>query len=172
MYSYKVGDIIPDFIGRPENPVFDIDDSGATMVICFNRPTVEEIAQFESGKPFEIRFTTLKDIIFISVKIGKLNWMDMPYTPHLSQNLTKLEIPNEGQGLALTVFLVDCSNGQIKHIRLLGLSEKFTRPLFGEILELKMKPFDRSTYMANLQQIYNTYPTKKIVELSNYYCKF
>jgi len=172
MYKYEVGQVIPAFVGHQECTVFDIADDGATMLYFYNRPTTDEITQFESEKPFEIRFTTMRGIIFVTAKVGNLSWADMAYTPHLSKNLTTLQIPNDGQGLALVLYLIDSSNGQLKHIRLLGLSEKFTRALMGEALELKMQPFSKAAYDQQLDYIYSAYSTKQIAQMSKEYCKF
>ena len=78
------------------------------------------------GNPFEIRFTTMRGIIFVTAKVGNLSWADMAYTPHLSKNLTTLQIPNDGQGLALVLYLVDSSNGQLKHMRLSLMNRSMT----------------------------------------------
>jgi hypothetical protein len=170
MISFKVGERISKFIGHPEAPVFDIDDSGATLMVFFNSPTENEIEQF--NKNFEIRFVELRNIIMMTFKIGNLNWMDAPYSPHLSPNLTKFTLPQENQGLALTVILIDCATGEIENIRLLGLSERFTKKLFGAVMGNKMKSFDRTEYDRNLNDIYITYDTRQLVKLSSDYCKF
>lgn len=171
MFKYEVGQIIENFRNHEEGVQFDIADDGATMIVFFDTPTEKEIEQFKSGKNFEIRFTTMYDVIMITTKIGNLNWMDAPYTPHLSKNLTKYQLPNEGEGLGLTLYLVDTATGQIKHMRLLGLSERFTRRLFGSAMELKMKEFDKNHYAMTLSEIFNRYDTKQIVKISTDYCK-
>mgnify|MGYP000871428351 FL=1 len=51
MYKYEVGQVIPAFVGHQECTLFDIADDGATMIYFYNRPTPDEIAQFETGKP-------------------------------------------------------------------------------------------------------------------------
>ena len=38
-------------------------------------------------------------------KFGDQEWIDSPYSAHLSKNLTKLELADEGKGLALHVYL-------------------------------------------------------------------
>lgn len=171
MEKYEVGQVVEGFKYHSENAYFDIDDSGATMLVFFKNPTAEETEQFKSGKNFEIRFTELYGVIMITVKIGNLNWMDAPYTPHLSKNLTKFELPSENQGLGLTLILVDAITGEIKSIRLLGLSEKFTKRLFGIIMEHKVKPFNKEEYHNSLNKVYAVYQTNQIVKLSRDYCK-
>ena len=131
MYKYEVGQVVDNFKWHPEGVHFDIADDGATMIAFFQDPTTEEIEQFKSDKKFEIRFTELYGVIMITVKIGSLNWMDAPYSPHLSENLTKFPLPGTDQGLGLTLMLVDARTGEIKSIRLIGLSERFSKRLIG-----------------------------------------
>lgn len=171
MYKYEVGQVINSFKCRSEGVQFDISDAGATMLVFFQNPTVGEIEQFKPGKSFEIRFMELYGVIIITVKIGSLNWMDAPYTPHLSRELTKFQLPDENQGLGLTLILVDTATGEIKHIRLLGLSEKFTKKLFGAVMEQKVRAFNEEEYNNSLSRIFATYDTKQIVKLSRDYCK-
>jgi hypothetical protein len=171
MYTYGVGQVVENFKYHSEEVQFDIADDGATMLVFFQNPTAKEIEQFKSGKNFEIRFTELYGVIMITVKIGNLNWMDAPYTPHLSKNLTKIPLLSENQGLALTLILVDAIIGKIQHIRLLGLSNRFTEKLFSVVKEHKEKPFDLAEYNQSLNRIFSTYPTSKIIKMSTDYCK-
>ena len=171
MFKYAVGDRIEKYIGIDEETRFDIDDEGATLLVFFNHPDKDETEQFKANKTFEIRFCQLRGIIMITSKIGNLNWMDIPYTPHLSVNLSKFPIINEGQGLALTVMLIDAFNGEIKSIRLIGLSTKFSRELIATSMEEKVKPFNFAEYNSSLDRIYAAYSTKEIVKMSKYYCK-
>lgn len=171
MVSYSVGQIVENFIGHEECTKFDMDDSGATLYVFFQKPDQKEIEQFKAGNNFEIRFTELQNIIFITVKIGSLNWMDAPYSTHLSPNLTSFHFPNEGQGLGLTVMLIDACSGEIKAIRFMGLSEKFTAKLFGVMMEDKVKPFNESEYRNNIRKVFAKYNTNQIVRMSTDYCK-
>lgn len=171
MYKYEVGQTVDAFKHHAENVQFDIADDGAVLLVFFSNPTTEEIEQFKSGKNFEIRFTELYGVIMITAKIGNLNWLDAPYTPHLSKDLTKFQLPNENQGLGLTLLLIDAVTGEIKHIRLLGLSERFTKKLFGAVMEHKIKQFDKIEYDSSINRIFTTYQTNQIVKLSKDYCK-
>lgn len=171
MYKYEVGQVVDSFKHHSEGVHFDISDDGATMLVFFQNPTTDEIEQFKSGANFEIRFTELHLVIMITVKIGNLNWMDAPYTPHLSHNLTKFQLPNKGQGLGLTLILIDAITGEIKHIRLLGLSEMFTKRLFGVAMEHKAKHFNKMEYSNSLNRIFSTYQTNQIVKMCKDYCK-
>lgn len=171
MYKYEIGQVINNFKYHSEGVQFDITDDGATMIVFFQSPTFEEIEQFKSGKNFEIRFTELYGIIMITTKIGNLNWMDAPYTPHLSKNLTKFELPGENQGLGMVLILVDAITGEIKSMRFLGLSERFTKKLFGVVMKHKLKLFDELEYDKSINRIFSAYQTNQIVKLSKDYCK-
>ncbi len=172
MFKYEVGQTIDEFRNHKECVYFDIDDAGATMLVFFKNPTANEIEQFKSEKSFEIRFTELYGVIAITAKIGNLNWMDALYTPHLSKNLTRIQLPDENQGLNLLLILVDAITGEVKHLRILGLSTKFSRRLLGAVMEEITKEFDEEKYNNAINRIYSSYQTKQIVKLSKDYCKF
>lgn len=169
---FEIGNVVPDFVGCGDKMVFDIDDSGCIMIVAFNNPNEKEIAQFSPEKAFEIRFVTLQDVIMIMIKVGELNWMDVPYTPHRSRNLTKLEYPSEGFGLLLTLILVDSKTGQIRALRALGLSTDFTRKLIKECDNIKGMPFSQLAHDTTIKNIYSKYTTRDLVKFSSTYCKF
>ena len=53
---YNFGQKIDKFKGHREEAYFDLDDSGAIMLVFFNKPDMSEITQFKSDANFEIRF--------------------------------------------------------------------------------------------------------------------
>lgn len=171
MIKYEVGQVIDKFISHQEGAFFDVSDEGAKLIVFFKNPTIEEKEQFKSGHRFEIRFTELYGVIMMTFKIGNLSWMDAPYSPHLSKNLTKFTFPNENQGLGLTLIFVDAVTGEIKSMRLMGLSTNFTKKFFGLLMEQKTKEFNVAEYNNSLNKIYSIYPTNKIVKMSSNYCK-
>lgn len=166
MISYEVGKCYDAAI-REEGTQFDLADDGAFLTVYFSRPKEKEIEQFGSENPFEFRFVTLQGVMMCIFRIGTLNWMDAPYTPHLSQNLMKFTLPNEGQGLSLTLSLFDCSNGELKKLRYMSMSTGFTKKFFAEAMDLKMKPFSKNEYFASLNDIYAKYSVKDLLKLSS-----
>lgn len=164
------GDRIKEFVGIPEGPRFDFDSSGATLTVFFNRPTDSEIEQFKSESPFEIRFVEVRGIIMMLVKIGNLNWMDCPYTIHLSRGTLDFsdDIP-DGSGYSLMLMLVDGITGTIQHLRIIGLGTNFSRALRKKILNQLNMPFNKQSYDMALQSIYSAYSTKDLLKLSKEY---
>lgn len=171
MTSYKVGQVIDNFKNREEGVIFDLADDCATLLVFFADPTQEEISQFKNESRFEIKSIEICGILIMTVKIGNLNWMDVPYSPHLSKNLTNLKAIGDSQGLALTIMLIDTVTGEIKHIRLIGLSNMFSKQLFDIIKKQKIKKFDTIEYNNVLNRIYSVYSTEQIVNMSNNYCR-
>lgn len=171
MQYYSVGQAIPKFVNHEEGVLFDISEDGSSMIVFFDNPTEHESAQFSDGNPFEMRFISIYNIIMITSKIGSLNWMDAPYSPHLSQNLAALTLPKDNHGLSLVLYLVNSRNGKIISMRLLGLSTRFTKEFFNCVSEEKKKEFDLAEYKTNLYKIYRSYSTKELVKMSSDYCK-
>ena len=171
MEKLEVGQVIPRFVGHPESPLFDVNDGGANLIILFKNPTADEKKAFKPGERFEIRMVLKDGIIMMMVKIGNLNWMDAPYTPHLSKNLSKLDKTEEGQGLALSLMLVDCATGKLESIRLIGLSTRFTNALYDNILTVFDQNFDPLEYNTKLDNIYRNYSTKDLLKFARDYYK-
>ena len=171
MIKLEVGDVLERYIGRDEEVRFGLSDTGSDMTVVIDTPTSEEVEQFKAKMPFEIRFVYLKNVIMVCVKIGNHEWMDMPYSPHLSSRLSRLTFPNDNQGLNLQLFLIDGKTGTIKSMRLIGLSANFTRDLYAAILEEGQKSFDVDEYEQNINEIYSKYTTKQLLKLCTSYCK-
>lgn len=171
MEMYEVGGKLPAVSGKPEGVFFDIADDGAQLILNFARPTQREINAVQSSQPFDIKFVRLGDIIWMLTKCGSLAWCDAPYTPHLSPNLTKLDLPEEGQGLALIVILVDAATNTIKHLRAIGLGTDFSCKLISEIADIWSKPFNAAEYDAELSRVMGAYQTDALVKMARTYYK-
>ncbi len=163
---YTVGDVYQEAVNHQEGILFDIDDCGINLHVYMRKPTTHEIEQFASGNPFEMKLAQLRNVIFPMFKFGDMSWMDAPYNVHLSRNLNRLEMPADGQGLAMTVHLYDTQTGRLLHNRLLSLSTEISRKLVKMAMEQKEKPFDRQDYLGNVRSIYAAYPTKKLLGMA------
>ena len=170
--SIEVGQVLNKMIGKPEGSSVDIDDAGMQIFVNFSRPMPDEIEQFKQGKDFEIKFVTLQNIIIFTFKVGNLNWMDAPYSAHLSLNLTK-ELPlfNEGEGLSAMLILTDAATAKVVSLRMMGLSTRFSNSLVQEVNAQKSKVFSVEDYNRNLTQIYAKYSTKDLVKMSTDRCR-
>jgi len=168
---YSVGEKRPEFAIRQDSIVFDIDDSGAVLYALFNKPTQKEIDAYKEGEPLEVRMTTIHDIIFMLFKFGSNPWIDAPYSPHLSVDLTRALALSDDAGYALTVILADSSTGEVKGLRYIGIPRNFSEKLNSEIGVLRGIPFSRKEYDDWLGNIYATYTTRDMVKMSSTYFK-
>ena len=166
--KYEVGEFYEEAIGHPEGCYFDITDEGAEMIVYFNSPTPKEIENFKSQNRFEMRLIVLSWIMVFVVKFGSLNWMDSPYTPHLSKRLSgPIPEAHDGKGLSLTVMLFDSATGKLKSFRLISLSEKFTNTIKKESDKLLRGNFDKREYEQSIALLFAKYSTKALVNMTN-----
>lgn len=110
-------------------------------------------------------------IIFLLSKFGNLPWMDAPFHVALARNLTHLQNIEEGQGYGLNSMLIDSSKGEILALRYIGLGTKFSRELKKQIELQDKDDFDAYEYDLKLLRIYNTYPTRDMVNYSIASCR-
>lgn len=154
--------------GSPKNYTegvkFSVSDGGGELIVFFQGPTAREIEQFKIGK-IKFGYYTYKNVIMLLVKIGELEWMDAPYSFHLSKNLTKLHNIEDGQGLGTVIMLVDALGGEVKTLKFVGAPTRLTRGLFDAIEKQSKMPFD--DYRENVNYIYKTYNTKELVKRAN-----
>lgn len=165
MKKYEVGKVYPEIVGHTEGCYFDIADDGATLVVYFNKPTAKEIENFKSDKKLEIRLLDFSDTMMFLVRFGSLNWMDAPYTPHLSKNLTNIKA-EQGKGLATTITLFDTSTGKLEALRLVGFSERFTSKIKSSIESLLKRPFNKGQYGMYLNMLFSRYSTNDFVKMA------
>lgn len=166
---FKVGSKNLMLVGR-EGIQFDMTDSGALLLVRFNKPSKEEIESFRSKAPFEMRLIELKDTIFLMFKFGTLPWMDSPYTIHLSKGDDLIPEVPDGCGYFLTVVLCD-TDGTVKHLRGLSMTTHMSRELRNAIIRQEKKTFTLSQYFQDVQEIYGKYSTMDLCRMASCYMK-
>ena len=118
---------------------FDLTYSGGMLMYLFNNPTAHEVEQMKSGKSFEIRFSEINGIIWVTSKCGDLAWTDAPYNPRLSSGLPDPDF-EDGNGIALSLVMIDVPSGIVKSARLIGLGTSFSHYLTEKALEIREQP--------------------------------
>mgnify|MGYP007069919494 CR=1 FL=1 len=160
LYRYAVGECVEEYVGRGDGPVFEIDDGGAVLLVFMRNPTEKEVEGFMQGQAFEMRFVEKEGYLFVVFKAGDLPWMDAPYNPRLSINWTRFDLTenDKDKGLSLTVMLIDTRTGEIKEIRLIGMSFNFTIKLIDAINKIMSKPdLGRDAVMENIKKTMSRY---------------
>lgn len=173
MEILKVGEKIQKYAIGEDSVRINVNGAGIQLKVFFNNPDLDEIEQFKAAESFEIRSTILENVLFFTFKIGNLEIMDAPYSPHLEQefNINTEGLEAGDKGFSLNLIFINSLNGEIKTLRLIGLSNKFSKELAKQIEELKRKEFDKYDYDNNLNKLFSKYTTKEIYKMSINYCK-
>lgn len=155
MQTFEVGKSYREALGHEESVMFDVTDSGVIIPIYFRGPREDEIQQFKSGEIIRMAYVAKNNVLIIMMKFGNLDWMDAPYTPYFSKNLTHLpdEIPAD-EGLTAHLLIFDTESGVLKTQRIFSLRERMSTALINEINEIKKKPFSLDAYNADLRSAY------------------
>lgn len=165
MQKYEAGKLFkPGKTHYQEGIKFDFNQSGGALYIMYDRPTPKEIEEIRRGK-LQLGILEKSDIIFLLFKFGSLNWMDTPYSCHLSEPYVFDEV-EEGTGYGMTVFLIDAATGILKVIRQIGWPSRMSRLFTSYVIEQQNKPFDRAIYDRVLNNIYNNYTTDSLVRMA------
>lgn len=164
MEKLEIGGKFSALAGRPEGTFFDITESGPVWIFNYANPTTEEISDVSEGSPFEIRMLPMKDVLWFFVKCGSQEWAEAPYTPHLSKAPNLNPIKDDREGYALTLLMVDASSQTIRHIRMLGLGNKFSIQLKKDVDYLLSQPFDKILYDLSIRKTQAVYSTDQLVK--------
>ena len=168
--TLEIGDPYLRAQGKPEGIYFDIQYPNIELLYHMHRPTEKELTQFKSGTTFEIRATELNGIIIITSKVGSLSWCDAPYNPRIGK--CEMDPVDPGtKGYALQLILTDAPEAILKHMRMIGLGNEFSRKFRKLVLENKENTMSESEYDQRLQEVFAKYTTPQIVEYSNIYYK-
>lgn len=163
--AISVGEPYSRVVGKREGCYFDINYPNIELIYNYAHPTQEEIKQFGSDIPFEIRAVEFNDIIFITTKCGSLPWNDAPYNPQLGN--CELDIVDPGyEGYALQLIMTDSPSGTVKHLRLIGLGNDFSIKFRELILANKSKNIPLNLYELKLSQVYASYKSSKLADFS------
>ncbi|MZK49025.1 hypothetical protein [Clostridium beijerinckii] len=164
----EIGELFNEGVTKyKEGIVFDIDDNGCNLIIRFNSPSNNEVKAIKQGS-LKCGYYTEKEAIFMLFKFDGIEWMDAPYSVELSKKLTKIHEINDGQGLALNIYLIDADTGILKAMRLIGLPTAFSRKIKVIVERQRSMPFEN--YYQTINAVYMKYPTKKLVDYADVIC--
>ena len=150
----------PTGLQGPDGVIFDMTDSGGVLIIRMSRPTAAEKKAFRSG--ISVRYCIVDQIIFVLVRMGTMQWMDAPYYRGLSRNFTRIEMPADGQGLAIQVLFVDGLDGVLVGQKLISPDTDTSRGLMTAAIMQPVIP----DYDYRLRSVLMRYTTDQLVEIS------
>ncbi len=164
--TFEVGKCYTPALGLGEGARFGIGSDGATLMYGFDRPTPAEVAATKAGQGFEIRFVTVGGIIWILSKCGNLSWVDSPYNPRLSSGILDPGSIADGEGLMLTLVMLDSRDAVVKSIRAIGLGTDFSRRLLAEAFNVRQQAMTVRDASMSIQAVMLAYPTNRLVQMA------
>lgn len=167
--EFKVGAKFTKLSAQPEGTIFEITESGPIWFFNYASPTDKEISDMSEGCPFEIRALLTENILWIFAKCGDQEWAEAPYNPHLSTFPVLSPLPDNGSGYALTLVMLDAATQIIRHIRVIGLGNRFSRQLEKDVDELLCRPFTRAEYDLAIRKTQARYSTAQMVKMCRNY---
>jgi hypothetical protein len=163
----KVGELLnPDVTRYQETSWFNYDSSGPVLLIAASNLKEKEIEAIKT-KRLDFALYETNPILWFLYKIdGFCPWSDCPFSIHLAQNkvFDWSEEISPGMGIGLTIILVDARTGIVKALRLVGLSTDFSKEFRAMILRQTEQNFDKEGYMREVNRVYATLSTIKLLE--------
>lgn len=175
-YITKVGEqFIPGRTQYQEGVRFEYAESGPYLIFAFHNPSAKEIEAARKGR-VDLALHETTPVLWLLHRIqGLERWSDCPFSIRIydgmGQQFDWSEEIEEGQGLALSIVLVNADTGILLAQRLVGLSTKFSRELRAAILRQLERPFSKEEYAATINRIYANYSTQELLSWSTVKCK-
>ena len=158
-----VGSPLP--FNAPGEICFTMSGGIPTLVMQLPGLTTEEIQSVKSGEA-QFKVIGLDGVIFWLVKLGTMEWMDVPYSPHLDRDITIPEIPY-GTGLAIQIILVEATTRIVKVLRLVTAPTNVSRAFLNDVQAELQQPFNFNEYGLKVQKIYASYSTAALVKMTS-----
>lgn len=163
MEVIEIGKSIPKFVNHEEGAVFDFSDIGAYLLIFYKKPTPEEVNAIRFGE-IKIGAFLYQNVIFMAVKTENNDYLDCPYSIHLSKELTNISNLDDRSGYLLHIILIDADAGVPLFLRVVGLRNRFSNEFKKCIEAQKREPFDKATYAENIKTAYRAYTAKYMLQ--------
>lgn len=155
-----VGKIYPEWQTKQDGFRLEWGDAGFILCAMLNGISAEEKEQFAPQKKLTVRYTVIGDVCYFTFMFGDMPWADCPFSPALYRNLGKnTTFPDieDGQGLALTVLLIDTGTGELCRVRLIGLGHDFSVQWQEWAKKAAEKPLSFEEYSRQIDETYREY---------------
>jgi hypothetical protein len=165
LQTYTVGERYPGTIARlapgGEGLLFDFSDTGAAIIAAYKNPSNREIYNFGAG-PVRFGILEMQGIIFVLVKFGSEQWVDLPYFVDLMPHFETSDIPYH-VGYLVQVVLIDADSFVIRAMRLTSMPTAMSRR-FNELVE-KQRGTMPEDFQGVVDQVYKDFTTEHLVAL-------
>ena len=152
---------------HPEGTTYHINHGIHELALFHRNPTAAEKNRF-SNAPAQMALWNNPPVLWIAVKFGALDWIDTPYTVHLThpdaRTIPELESPEERY--PLTMLYVNADGGDIEAIRVATMSPAMSRDIRRISQEQEAEKYDPENYERSLRTTMEQYAPRQIARLA------
>jgi hypothetical protein len=156
--ALKLGATYPGVLPAEDSAVFNIDSSGPVFLLAISRPSDTEIANFRRGRP-EFGLIDAGDIALWLYRFGASLDGDAPFNAARNQRDRRYDWGQvqPGQQMAIICLLVDRATRIVRGLRLVSVSEVFTRLLRDICQRQEKSPISDAQYHATVDAAFARY---------------
>ena len=168
-YQYiKVGQKREEWRGFPEGFLMSYDEySGMTLYFFLDRPSEAMLREVRHGGAFEIALADIEKVGFFTIRFGALPVGDCAFDPSLYRSARLPEPPGPGEGLVLSVVVVDSAEGPVEYLRKIALGHDFSVKLVNWLHNRSRAGVAPEEFRSIIGRTYNTYGTAQLLEMAN-----
>lgn len=165
----KVGDKLNNGYVGNEGVVTNIDEAGINVFVYIKNIKDNELKEMGNEENLKTGIFVRDNIIFFLYKFGSLNWMDSSYIGNLAKNKDEnlKVIKNGGMKNKMTITMVESTSGEVKAIKVVEVKNRFLQILSKAVdKQLQETQVSRIEYFIRVNEIYNRYTTKQMVDMA------
>jgi hypothetical protein len=155
MYVRRVGALYhPARTKWPETPQLTLSPNGCELVLFYDRPKAAETRAVKSD-PAQFALVDTEHVAIFCYRFGTLPWADFPYQAWRErEEIRGVPAGAQGEGLLITVILVDASTGIVKAIRATTWPGEFADAVRATVRRQLDQPADDNAAAAALETLY------------------
>ena len=165
----KVGDKLNNGYVGNEGVVTNIDEACINVFVYIKNIKDNELKEFENEENCKTGIFVRDNIIYFLYNFGSLNWMESSYIWNLAKNKNEnLQMIKEGRlKNKMTITIVESNSWEIKAIKVVEVKNRFLQILCKALnKQLEETQVSRIEYFIRVNEVYNRYTTKQMVDMA------
>ncbi|WP_297425330.1 hypothetical protein [Clostridium sp.] len=164
MGRFEIGKPYEEGITRyPEGVKFDIGQNECNLLIYAEDPTDKERQAIVGG---ELKYGYFKEdnVIILLFRFGNHQWIDVPYSIHMSKKLVELNYIEGQGGYILNIHIINARTGILEDIRSEELDGSFSNMFREDILA--QEALEYNGFNSKVNEFMSQFTVKALVSMS------